>query len=64
MKSDVLEKVAEEIFKYKAYPTDSNASLNLGHTTAATGGSRDWKQRWATTKPNLKAMGVLSCLQI
>ncbi|KAJ8361311.1 hypothetical protein SKAU_G00178360 [Synaphobranchus kaupii] len=62
-KSDVLEKVAEEIFKYKAYPTDADFSdvaeaLLKKHPCLSESGSYNgcygWKQRLKTKMGNYR----------
>ncbi|XP_028430573.1 uncharacterized protein LOC114553561 [Perca flavescens] len=74
-KSDILEKVAEEIFKYKAYPTDSDFSdvaeaLIKKHPCLSEPGSYNgcygWKQRLKTKMGNyrtqLKGIGCSELL--
>ncbi|MEQ2231224.1 hypothetical protein ILYODFUR_037336 [Ilyodon furcidens] len=74
-KSDILEKVAEEIFKYKAYPTDADFSdvaeaLIRKHPCLTEPGSYNgcygWKQRLKTKMGNyrtqLKGIGCSELL--
>lgn len=68
--SDILEKVAEEIYKYKGYPGDSDFSKvaealirehpYLVHTMAATGESNGSRPKWVTTE--LKCSGCAQFL--
>ncbi|XP_067353940.1 uncharacterized protein [Channa argus] len=75
MKSDILEKVAEEIYKFKAYPTDSDFSdvseaLIKKHPCLSEPGSYNgcygWKQRLKTKMGNyrtqLKGIGCSEVL--
>ncbi|XP_037621965.1 uncharacterized protein LOC119486148 isoform X2 [Sebastes umbrosus] len=75
IKSDILEKVAEEIFEYKAYPTDSDFSdvaeaLIKKHPCLSEPGSYSgcygWKQRLKTKMGNyrtqLKGIGCSELL--
>lgn len=75
MKSDILEKVSEEIFKFRAYPTDADFSevaeaLIKKHPCLSEPGSYNgcygWKQRLKTKMGNyrtqLKAIGCSELL--
>ncbi|XP_056277356.1 uncharacterized protein LOC130198234 [Pseudoliparis swirei] len=75
LKSDILEKVAEEMFKYKAYPTDADFSdvaqaLIKKHPclseTGSFNGCYGWKQRLKTKMGNyrtqLKGIGCFELL--
>uniref|UniRef100_A0A8C3GB99 PB1 domain-containing protein n=1 Tax=Cyclopterus lumpus TaxID=8103 RepID=A0A8C3GB99_CYCLU len=75
LKSDILEKVAEEMFKYKAYPTDADFSdvaeaLIKKHPclseTGSYNGCYGWKQRLKTKMGNyrtqLKGIGCSELL--
>ncbi|XP_068567851.1 uncharacterized protein [Cebidichthys violaceus] len=75
LKSDILDKVAEEIFKYKAYPTDADFSdvaeaLLKKHPCLSESGSYNgcygWKQRLKTKMGNyrtqLKGIGCSELL--
>uniref|UniRef100_A0A8C2X9N4 PB1 domain-containing protein n=1 Tax=Cyclopterus lumpus TaxID=8103 RepID=A0A8C2X9N4_CYCLU len=75
LKSDILEKVAEEMFKYKAYPTDNDFSdvaeaLIKKHPrlseTGSYNGCYGWKQRLKTKMGNyrtqLKGIGCSELL--
>ena len=68
IKSDILSRVAEEMYKYKAYPEDAHfcVEASLFERTwliqwLETVGNNDWRTKWETTELSSICMGVQSC---